>query len=227
MKYKQDLGQKEKEEEEFLKWLSPSYWLVEAQLHSVRQQRGENTLKWARDMEEFRDWRLARLDDVSSLDRILWIRGPLGIGKSTMAGYFIDLLKRHYPSSIVAYFFCRSNQAGLTKARDIVRTLAYQCNADYDRARSMLESLRKKKFPIEDELGLSFLFEKLLSEPLGTTQKDTFIVLDGLDEADLTTPDDSPDRAAWPAMKILLKCLPNSHSPVCYSLAGQVQTSPT
>ena len=42
------------------------------------------------------------------------------MGKSIMAGYFIDLLKIQYPNAIVAYFFCRGNQPGLMSARDIV-----------------------------------------------------------------------------------------------------------
>ena len=100
---------------DFLQWLSPSYWLVESQLSSFRQQRSEGTLQWARDMPEFQAWRLCDLDEESER-RITWINGTLGIGKSIMAGYFIDLLKCQYPNAIVAYFFCRSNQPGLTNA---------------------------------------------------------------------------------------------------------------
>src|SRR5277367_6151460 len=107
MKFQQANSEKQKEDEKFLLWLSPSNWLVEAQLHHFRQQRGEGTLEWARDMEDFEKWRFS---DPSSNDRILWIRGTLGIGKSTMAGYYIDLLKYRYPNSMVAYFFCRSSQ---------------------------------------------------------------------------------------------------------------------
>jgi hypothetical protein len=55
LNYKQNIDQKEKQDEMFLKRLSPLYWLVEAQLHSFRQQRGENTLQWARDLQEFQN----------------------------------------------------------------------------------------------------------------------------------------------------------------------------
>jgi hypothetical protein len=172
-------------------------------LHSFRQQRGENTLQWAPDLKEFQSWRLS---NHSSDDRILWIRGTLGIGKSTLAGYYIDLLKCHYPNSIVAYFFCRSHQPGLTKARDIIRTLAYQYISGDCQARSVLEALRTQGFRIEDDLGVSFLFEKLLRDPVRLAQREIFIIMDGVDEADLTSLDQT-DRSERPEMRILLHCL--------------------
>ena len=205
IKYQQDTSQRQKQEEEFLKWLSPSYWLVENQLYAVREKRREGTLQWACDMDAFQTWRLAETGE-SSKDRILWIRGTLGIGKSTMAGYFIDLLKCRYSDSIVAYFFCRSHQAGLTKARDIIRTLAYQCIEDNEAGRDTLENLKRRDFRITEDLGVSFLFEKLLLAPLQRTQKDVYIVLDGLDEADTTTEDIS-DRSGRAELHILLTCL--------------------
>lgn len=177
---------------------------MERQLHAVRDKRSKNTLQWASDMPEFRAWRLAELHE-SAKDRILWIRGPLGIGKSTMAGYFIDLLKYLYPKSTVAYFFCRSHQAGLTKAHDIIRTLAYHCMENDRSARSVLEALKRKDFRITENLGVAFLFEKLLLEPLRGTQKEIYIILDGLDEADVTQ--DESDPSAMPDLHVLLKCL--------------------
>jgi hypothetical protein len=122
LKYQTSSAQMQQKDEELLRWLAPSHWLVEAQLSLFREQRGENTLQWARDMPEFQTWRLSNLE--TSKDRVLWIRGTLGVGKSIMAAYFIDLLKVHYPKAIIAYFFCRSKQAGLMEARDIIRTLA-------------------------------------------------------------------------------------------------------
>lgn len=205
MKYQQDRSQKQKQDEEFLQWLSPSYWLVEGQLYSVREKRGKGTLQWAVDMPEFHNWQMSELGH-SSKDRILWIRGTLGIGKSIMAGYFIDLLKCQYPNAIVAYFFCRSGQAGLTKAREIIRTLAYQCIENNKLARSALESLKSQDFPISENMKVGFLFNKLLLDPLSGSEKEVYFVLDGLDEADLTSPDD-PDGLGSSEMEVLLNCL--------------------
>jgi len=170
-----------------MKWLSPSYWEIEGRLSSLTKLREEHTLEWARKMPEFHTWRTCV--DMTSKERILWIRGSLGLGKTVMAGYFIELLKCHYPDAIVAYFFCRSGQAGLTKAREIICTLAYQCVQEDEEAQSVLEALRSKDFKIDENVGIGFLFDKLLREPLLKTSKEVFIVLDGLDEADRTSLD--------------------------------------
>ena len=200
MKY----GQEKQHNAEFLQWLSPSYWAVESLLSSFRRQRSEGTLEWARNMPEFRAWRLSDLDERSER-RITWIHGTLGIGKSIMAAYFIDLLKCQYPKATVAYFFCRSNQPGLTRARDILRTLAYQCIENNKTARSVLENLKSKGFQISENLDIGYLFEKLLLDPLQTT-KDIYIILDGLDEADMITQDHT-DPSGKPELHVLLTCL--------------------
>ena len=170
----------DKQDEEFLKWLSPSQWLVESQLAYFRKERKEETLKWAHVMPEFQAWMKSDLRP-DSRERLLWISGPLGIGKSIMSAYFIDILKTLYPNSIVAYFFCRSGQKGLTTAQDIVRTISYQCIRGDDDARSFLEDLRKKAFKIEELVGLRFLTQRLISEPVHQSAREVFIVLDGLD----------------------------------------------
>jgi len=190
---------------EFIEWLvGPSYWQVESQLSSFRQQRSDGTLEWARNLAEFRAWRLSDVVDAPDR-RITWIKGSLGLGKSVMAAYFIDLLKCQYSNATVAYFFCRSNQPGLTSARDILRTLAYQCVDNNVAARSGLENLKSKGFQITAGLGIGFLFEKLLLDPLRSTQQ-IYVVLDGLDEADDVTRDHT-DPAGRPELHVLLACL--------------------
>ena len=149
---------------------------------------------------------------MNSKERILWIRGTLGIGKSIMAGHFIDLLKCLHPTAIVAYFFCRSGQAGLMKPRDIVRTLAYQFIQGDKEARSVLETLRAKDFKIEDNLGIGFLTERLLVDPLRRSKQDIYIVLDGLDEADSDTMDVT-ERVPRPELEVLLERLATLSSP--------------
>ena len=58
-----------------------------------------------------------------------------------------------------------------------------------DDARSMLEELKKTNFQISENINVSVLFEKLLLEPLSRVQKDIYFILDGLDEADISTVD--------------------------------------
>lgn len=114
---------------------------------------------------------------------VLWIRGGPGVGKSTMAGYFVDVLKHDYPNAVVAYFFCKSGQTGLMHVRDIVRTISYQCVDKNPEARALIKAL-KMDFPIDGDLSVQFVFRKLLQEPLSRISKDIYMVLDGLDEVD-------------------------------------------
>ena len=137
-------------------------------------------------MPEFRAWQRSGID---SKERVLWIRGPLGIGKTYMAGYFIDLLRVQDPNAIVLYFFCKreGEKARLTKARDILRTLAYQYYDQSDHTvRSTLERLESKGFNI-DMLPIQLVCESLLIGFLKQSNKDIYIVLDGVDEADRYT----------------------------------------
>src|SRR5271169_3188118 len=140
------MAQKKNDDDKCLKWLSPSYWLVEGQLSSVRDKRGKDTLDWARNMKEFQAWRNCEITS-GPVERILWIRGTLGVGKTIMAGYFVELLKCLYPDTIVAYFFCRKGEAGLTKARDIIRTVIFQCIQYSPNVRLDLDLLRNNRLP--------------------------------------------------------------------------------
>ena len=68
--------------------------------------------------------------------------------------------------------------------------------------RPSLEDLRKRKLVL-DQVGIGFLFQKLLEE---LSQRDIYVILDGLDEADHTTVDETA-RVPRPEIEILLNCL--------------------
>src|SRR5277367_56462 len=194
---------------EFLDWLSPSYLKVEGRFSLLRKQRNENTLKWAHNMPEFQDWQRS---ESSSSDRLLWICATLGVGKSVMASYFVELLKVGYPEAFVGYFFCRSGEQGLTKAGEIIRTLAYQFVISNNEAQKDLDSSRMHG-KIDPTTGVVFLFERLLEGILARTKGKVFIVLDGLDEADCNDLD-TTSIPARSEMEIFLQCLcklPNVH----------------
>lgn len=92
------------------------------------------------------------------------------------------------------------------KARDIIRTLAYQCFQENSEARAALEILRCSDFRIDEQLSISFLFKKLIHEPLLATENEVFIILDGVDEADFASLD-TTEHHPRPEMEILLECL--------------------
>jgi hypothetical protein len=151
-------------------------------------------------MREFQEWRLGKGEESS---QVLWIRGPPGFGKSTLAGYFVEMIRRLYPDSIVAYFFCLSGAEGLVKVRDIIRSLAYQISRADASARDFLLQL-KEEGEVLGNHGVYFLFEKLLLGSMNQTQKDVFLILDGLDEADTVA---IGNRSGKTEMEIFLQSL--------------------
>ena len=169
-------------------------------------------MNWASLMPEFQTWMKSDLQ-FDCPERQLWLSGSLGVGKSIMAAYFIDLLNTLYPTAIVGYFFCRSGQKGLTRAQEIVRTLAYQCIQGDEDARNYLETLRSRAFNIDDLIGLRYLTQRLIAEPLKEAAREVFIVIDGLDEADLDIPDAADRVLPPPEIHVLLQqlgCLPRT-----------------
>ena len=122
-----------------------------------------------------------------------------------MSAYFIDLLKTRYSNSIVAYFFCRSTQAELQQARDIVRTLAFQCGETDIAVRKERYRLRHKDFPA-GAAKIDYLTESLRRGPLSKSEKEIFFVLDGIDEANWEIKN-SLDTRKRPEMEMLLRCL--------------------
>jgi len=139
-------------------------------------------------MNEFQTWSSVDLT-AKSKERILWIVGAPGVGKSTLAAYFVEFIRALDKDAILAYFFIRRGSNGLTKPSDIARTLAYQCSELDTNVRTSLETLKSSGFKVDDNLGLHLLSTKLLIEPLAQSSKPIYVILDGLEEADNSTDD--------------------------------------
>jgi tetratricopeptide (TPR) repeat protein len=152
-------------------------------------------------MEEFKSWQVATLGETPS---ILWLRGGPGLGKSTIASYFIDHLPLRWPQSVVAYFLCKDGISGLTTVRDMIRTLAYQIILRSHGARSSLDTLKNSHFKIDCTIGIRFLFQKIIKEPLEKCKTEVYLVIDGLDEADDKSMDASERKTE---MDIFVDCL--------------------
>lgn len=159
-------------------WLgSKTYWAVESRLQDVRIARAPETLKWCLHTKEFKAWRTS---ETGTEESVLWARGLPGMGKSIMAGYLVDELKRQYPKAVVAYFLCKRGATGLASVRDIIRTVAYQCTLRSANAKSAIKKLKDDEFDFD--IGVHKLADELLTNPLTEIPEDVFIVLDGLDE---------------------------------------------
>jgi hypothetical protein len=99
----------------------------------------------------------------------------------------------------VAYFLSKN---GRPRVRDIILTLSNQCIHRSWEAYAALEVLKLSHFRIEGNLGVRFLFTKVLQEPACPV----YVVLDGLDEADTTTKDIAERETE---MDIFIECLAN------------------
>jgi hypothetical protein len=98
------------EPREFRTWLVPKDQdkRMNTHLKTLRKPRGE-FLRWALDITEYGAWYTSGL---GTAERVLWLQGGPGIGKSTLAGYFIEQITVNFPKSDVSYFsFYAANRA--------------------------------------------------------------------------------------------------------------------
>jgi hypothetical protein len=91
-----------------------------------------------------------------------------------------------------------------TGACDILRNLAYQFALAHPDVLSNLEKLKWCNLSPAQNGGIERLFDKVVRKPLGHIYKTTFIVLDGMDEADWEMDDCVDDK---PEMEVLLDSL--------------------
>ncbi len=130
-----------------------------------------------------RRWVLARLQRwLQSPDgeRIFWIVGPPGIGKSAVAAY----LTRHLPE-VIAFHLCSAGQALKTDPRRCVCSLAYQLATQIPEYRQRLEPLVHQELVRREDART--LFDALVVQPLygleRPGERPSVILIDGLDEA--------------------------------------------
>jgi hypothetical protein len=93
--------------------------------------------------------------------------------------------------------------------------------------RSALDSLRRTDFHITEISGISYLVKKLLLNPLPSTARDTYFIIDGVDEADMITKE-VVERGASTEMEALIRslCKLPVHPPV-FSLTRALLISRT
>ena len=163
-------------------WLLPRcplYNEMRTMLDGARNQRGESLL-WAAKTDEFQKWKTGEL---VTTPRVLWVYGPPGIGKTTMAASFVDNLTSTLGKTLVGYFFCKR---GETRASNIISTLACQFAKASAPVRWELDEIKEYDRQLEpkESGGIEGLFMKFINKPLKETSHVVFIILDGLDEAD-------------------------------------------
>ncbi|KAF9784675.1 hypothetical protein BJ322DRAFT_860922 [Thelephora terrestris] len=123
---------------------------------------------------------------TSAEDRICWLVGSPGIGKSSIARSLVNTLG----DRAVASFFCSSSSRDTSNVRNIIPTLVAQLaqRPNWQRFKDALSRALPSEGDSSTLIGrrasLEAQFQKLMVEPFGATAllKPAVIIIDGLDE---------------------------------------------
>ena len=158
------------------------------------------------------DW----VDDSYPCQRIMWLNGPAGAGKSAIAQTIAECYK---DSRLAASFFFLRNTSDRGVATRLFSTLAWQL------AKSIPETLPYIESPLQMEpllytktIGIQFdrlvveVFENLLRDNPGLQPEKSLVIIDGVDECATEQAVDrkliSPKHSIWKTSKI-------SRAPLC------------
>jgi len=111
--------------------------------------------------------------------RIFWLNGLAGTGKSTIAQTFAEMTLED--GKLGASFFCSRDFEDRSNLQMIFPTLAFQLAHQYPRFRKVLLEVLKQQPDVGHE-SLCSQMEKLLVGPLKATTTPTLIIIDALDE---------------------------------------------
>ena len=111
--------------------------------------------------------------------RIFWLNGLAGTGKSTIARTFAET--SFADGTLGASFFCSRDFEDRNNLRAIFPTLAFQLAHRYPRFREELLEVLKVNPDVGRE-SLSSQFEKVIVRPFAATRISTLIIIDALDE---------------------------------------------
>ena len=124
------------------------------------------------------DWAL----DLTSTQKIFWLHGLAGIGKSTLSTTIANRCRDQ--GCLGAFVFFSRDVAERSNPATVIRTLAYQIGSFNTRAGDVIATAIEK-FPSVCLSPLSVQFQKLIIEPLASAtdgQTTLVLVIDALDE---------------------------------------------
>jgi len=111
--------------------------------------------------------------------RVFWLNGLAGTGKSTIAQTFAETT--FADGKLGASFFCSRDFEDRSNLQTIFPTLAFQLACQYPRFRKELLQALKERPDVGHE-SLCSQMEKLLVGPLKATAIPTLVIIDALDE---------------------------------------------
>ncbi|KAJ5128771.1 hypothetical protein N7526_006937 [Penicillium atrosanguineum] len=139
----------------------------------------KDSYRWILDNKEFKQWQ------DSEKNRLLWIRGDPGKGKTMLLCGVIEELTRLYgDNASISFFFCQATDMRINSATSVLRGLIYLLVKNHP---SLLHHVRARydyagKTLFQDVNAwnaLSTIFRDILNDP---TMQMTYLVIDALDE---------------------------------------------
>ena len=118
-------------------------------------------------------------------NRVFWLTGPAGSGKSTIARTFAEI--SFFDGKLGASFFCSRDFKDRSNLQVIFPTLAFQLAHRYAQFREQLLQVLSTN-PGAGRGSLCSQLEKLIVGPLKVAQISTLVVIDALDECKDTEP---------------------------------------
>ncbi|KAJ5937286.1 hypothetical protein N7454_004941 [Penicillium verhagenii] len=142
----------------------------------------EDCYRWILDHQAFKQWQ------NSHSNRLLWIRGDPGKGKTMLLCGVIEELSRLYGDSArISFFFCQATDTRINTATSVLRGLIYllvkkhpslliHVRAQYDHAgKALFEDVNAWN-------ALSTIFRSILKDTTLYPMQTTYLVIDALDE---------------------------------------------
>lgn len=159
------------------KYIGISTEAYEDDLSAVLEARIPGSCQWLDLNDNFNYWK----EGPSETDRVFWIKGKPGSGKSVLAGYVIDQLRKS--NETVSFFFFKHGDEKKSHLRDCLLSLAFQMATTIPEGGKAVLQMRN------DNIRLDTLDERALWRVLFTTgilrvmpPGKHFWVIDALDE---------------------------------------------
>jgi len=147
-------------------------------------------------------WEIEQWLTTERDQRVFWLNGLAGTGKSTIAQTFAET--SFADGKLGASFFCSRDFKDRSNLQAIFPTLAFQLACQYPGFRNELLQVLKAHPDVGHE-SLSSQMEKLIVDPLKATQIPTLIIIDALDECK----DDQPASAILSILSCHVDQIPN------------------
>jgi hypothetical protein len=140
---------------------------------------------WILDNEQFKQWQ------ENQTNRLLWIRGDPGKGKTMLlCGIIEELTQSIGHTANISFFFCQATDARINNATAVLRGLIYSLVLKQpsllSHVRSRYDQAGKALFEdINAWNAVSRIFTDILKDP---TLQDTYLMVDALDECTTDLP---------------------------------------